>query len=267
MRHVLLVNKNILYKKRFIKKLTLIKTNNFSGRNNTGKICVFSKGKKAHRSSSRILRTKGISYYNIPGSVYRFEYDPNRSSFISLVVYPNKIYCYVLGVKNINIGDFIYWYNNDIDFNNIVYNKGDTHFLRFLPLGSLIHNIELYPNKGGIFSKSAGTYSILLKKHFKINKALIKLPSKKKIYISLDSSATLGIVSNESHFSQSLGKAGRSRWLGYKSIVRGVAMNPIDHPHGGGEGKKWVSLKKTPWGKIKKWINKKYLHAKHIYKR
>jgi len=260
MRHVCLIDKSILRNTVKISNLFLIKKNN-SGRNNSGKITVYTKGKKKHKKLYRIIDYKRINW-NIPGTIYTNEYDPNRSSFISLVVYKNNICCYILGVHNLNIGSTVYSYNN-INNNYLSYKKGYSNKLLYLVTGSVIHNVEYYPGKGGIFIRSAGTYGKIIKKYLNLNKVLIELPSKTKFYTSLYSNATLGMVSNSFHNKVNLGKAGRNRWLGNKSNVRGVAMNPVDHPHGGGEGKKSnPSFKRSPWGKIYKWNNKKRIFIK-----
>lgn len=254
MRHVLIIDKSFLSKKKKILSLIQIK-NNFSGRNVSGHTTVFSKSNKnKSRNFYRIIDYKRLNH-NIPGKIFRFEYDPNRSSFISLVRYYNNIYCYILGVKGTKIGDLLYSYNyNILAFKVYRYKKGDSNQIAFLVKGSILNNIEFNPGLGSRLVRSAGTYGLLLNKYNKINKALIELPSKIKVYLSIYSRATVGIICNEFHNKVSLGKAGRSRWLGKKPIVRGVAQNPIDHPHGGGEGKKNNSvLKKNAWGKALKW--------------
>jgi len=259
MRHVCLIDKSILSNKQKkqsgITNLIFNKKKNYSGRNNSGHITIYTKGNR-HKKSFRIIDFKR-EYYNIPATIYSIEYDPNRSSFISLIIYKNFICCYILSVHHLKIGDTITSYKTDFLF-ELLYNKGDSSKLLYLPIGGIIHNIELWPNNGGIYVRSAGTYGKILKKITSCNKALIVLPSTNYLYASLYSSATLGIVSNYNHNKQILGKAGRKRWLGKKSKVRGVAMNPVDHPHGGGEGKRSDdSFKKSPWGKIIKWKNKK----------
>lgn len=258
MRHVCLINKNILSNKNKNEKIHNLMLNinkNFSGRNNSGHITVFTKGKRKNRFYRYINYNRNI--YNIPGIVYSNEYDPNRSSFISLIVYKNNICCYILGIKQLIVGDIITSYKDNY-LNEMLYKKGDSNQLLYLPISSLIHNLELWPKFGGIYIRSAGTYGKISKKLLGFNKVLVELPSNTFVYVSSFSCATLGIVSNLNHNKIVLGKAGRKRWLGYKSVVRGVAMNPVDHPHGGGEGKRSAdSFKKSPWGKILRWNNKK----------
>lgn len=259
MRHVCLIDKSILSSKSKISSLFFIKKNN-SGRNNSGKITVYTKGRK-NKNQYRFIDYKRINY-NIPGIIYSNEYDPNRSSFISLVVYKNNICCYIIGVQNLNVGNVIYSYNN-ININYLSYKKGYSNNILYLITGSIVHNVEYIPGKGGIFIRSAGTYGKIIKKYLNLNKVLIELPSKTKFYTSIYSNATIGMVSNPLNNKTLIGKAGRNRWLGNKSTVRGVAMNPVDHPHGGGEGKKSnPSFKKSPWGKINKWHNKKRIFIK-----
>lgn len=256
MRHVCLIDTSTLRKNnRFYPLFSKKHFKNFSGRNNRGRITSLRKMSK-HKKSYRLVDTKR-SLYNIKGFIYSYEYDPNRSSFISLIVYNNFICCYILSIQNTFTGDIVCSYsyeNEDIPF----FNKGDNHFLLFIPSGSLIHNLESLPGHGGIYIRSAGTYGKIIKKYMNYKRVLICLPSNQYIYASIYSRCTIGIVSNVYHNKISLGKAGRNRWLGNKSKVRGVAMNPVDHPHGGGEGKKSnPSFKRSPWGKISKWRNKK----------
>jgi large subunit ribosomal protein L2 len=153
------------------------------------------------------------------------------------------------------LGDIVYSYDKDIKVNN--YTKGDSSKVIFFQLGALLNCIERIPTFGGAYSRSAGAFGKIIKKHYNSKKVLIELPSKILIYLSISVKATLGTVCNEFHNKEVLGKAGRARWLGRKSIVRGVAMNPIDHPNGGGEGKKSIKVKKTPWGNVTKWKNRK----------
>lgn len=262
MRHVCLINKKILSNKNKNENIKLLMSSiqkNNAGRNNSGHITVYTKCSRRKRFFRHIDYKRNI--YNIPGIVYSLEYDPNRSSFISLIVYKNYICCYIIGIHQLNIGDSICSRENTFS-NDISYRKGDCLQLFYLPISSLIHNLELWPKQGGIYIRSAGTYGKILKKLFLFNKVLIELPSKSFFYASLFSYATLGIVSNIEHKNIALGKAGRNRWLGFKSVVRGVAMNPVDHPHGGGEGKRSDdSFKKSPWGKVLKFKNRKKLRV------
>lgn len=259
MRHVCLIDKSILRKKNSVTKLFWNKPiKNFAGRNNSGRITVYTKGVKTKRLFRIIDYKRDI--YNIPAMIWSNEYDPNRSSFISLLLYKNFLCCYIISVQGLELGSYITNFKSHTKKYSLLYKKGDKNKLVYFNTGSIIHNLEYLPTKGSILIRSAGTYGKLIKKYFKFNKALIKLPSGSTFYASIYSSATLGIISNSMHNKINLGKAGRNRWLGKKSNVRGVAMNPVDHPHGGGEGKKSnPSFKRSPWGKISKWKNKKQI--------
>lgn len=259
MRHVCVINKESLSKQKSNFKLFISShKSNTAGRNNSGHITVFTKSVR-HKKLYRIIDFKR-DIYDVPAIVYTNEYDPNRSSFISLIIYKNNICAYILSIGGLKIGDIIYTYSSERRLETL-YKKGDCNLLCNLPIGTIIHNLEYLPKNGFIYIRSAGTYGKIIRKVSNSNTILIQLPSKYFFYASQYSKATIGAVSNPHHNEQKLGKAGRSRWLGIKPNVRGVAMNPIDHPHGGGEGKRSAdSFKKSPWGKISKWYNKKVLH-------
>lgn len=256
MRHVCLVDRSTLsmYKSN-IKLFLNMKISNKVGRNNEGSITVYTKSSRNKKLYRLIDFNRNI--YNIPGIVYTTEYDPYRSSYISLIVYRNNICTYILSINNVCTGDIINTYKTISKY----YNKGDCANLLTLPVGSIIHNLEYLPTYGSIYIRSAGTYGKVLRRHTRTNTVLVLLPSKYTFYASIFSKATIGVLSNIHHKSIKLGKAGRSRWLGIKPNVRGVAMNPIDHPHGGGEGKRSADAhKKSPWGKIHKWYNRKIIN-------
>lgn len=238
MRHVCLVDKkNILSKvTTTITTLKLSNNKNSAGRNNSGKVMVFTKGRQ-HKRLYRIIDNKRINK-NVPGIVYSIEYDANRSSFISLVVYSNHVYCYILSIHNVGVGSTLMSYDKAPSSNMINYRHGDNNRLVYINTGVIIHNVEYLPGYGGILIRAAGTCGKVIKKYNNLRKVLVELPSKIRFFTSLYSFATIGVVSNKMHKYIVKGKAGRSRWLGTKSCVRGVAMNPVDHPHGGGEGKK-----------------------------
>lgn len=212
---------------------------NSAGRANTGRIVARFRGSCA-RQRVRLVSNSNV-FYGIPGRIIRIEYDPNRSSFISLVFFFNGICFYVLHTSGLNLGDRIF---SHLDLSTGVsdfparFNLGDTCLLFCVPNGTIFHNLEKVPYSGSIFIRSAGTFGLLIKKFFRLRRCFIQLPSKQQRSFSFFCSITKGIVSNELHYRVLLGKAGRSRLLGYKPIVRGVAKNPVDHPHGGGEGKK-----------------------------
>jgi len=244
LRHTCLVNKRLLDSSHFNNLLFHLKTN--SGRNNKGLITI------RHRGSfyKKIYRKLDIyrNILHIPAKICTTEYDPNRSSFISLIFYLNGIYCYILNTQfNLNKNLFIYNYNNKVSY----YHVGDSNFILYFSNGTLIHNLESFPGKGSLYSRSAGTFCTVINGN--INTTQIKLPSSKVIEVSSYCRATIGVVSNQNYRYINLGKAGRSRWLGIRPHVRGVAMNPIDHPHGGGEGKKTGRASPyTVWGRMQK---------------
>jgi large subunit ribosomal protein L2 len=167
---------------------------------------------------------------NIPGFVETIEYDPNRSSFISLIKYKDGERRYIIAPLNLKVGQAIVSSDSQVDIL-----PGNTIPLRYIPLGTIIHNIELRKNKGGQIAKAAGSGAQILAKEGEY--AQVRLPSSEIRKIHLDCRATIGQVGNLDHQNISIGKAGRSRWKGIRPHVRGTAMNPVDHPHGGGEGK------------------------------
>ena len=239
-RNVIKLNKKHLNKTPLLKN-NIIGKKKVTGKNHSGKITVFHKGggvKKKYRiiNFNRTTKTTGI--------ICSIEHDPNRNAHIASVFdFNNRNFYYIILPKNLEIGDIV---NSG---KNIKPELGNSLPLREIPEGSTIHNISLKKDQKSQLSRSAGTFSILKKK--KKNLAVIKLSSGNTKQISLECFATVGIVSNELFCFIKRGKAGHSRWLNKRPTVRGVAMNPIDHPHGGGEGKK-SGKKYTPWGKPKK---------------
>ena len=240
-RHLKLLDKSELSKTLPIKSKTKgIKTS--GGRNNLGRITSFTKG-GGHKRSYR-----QIDFYrtNLEGIVTSIEYDPNRTAHIASIF--NKInneYSYIISPKGLKVGDLIK------SGSSASIKIGHALRLDDIPLGSFIHNISVTPGGKGQIARAAGNYAQLLQKGLEYAK--IKLKSGEQRLVPLTCIATLGTVSNENNNLISLGKAGRSRWLNRRSIVRGVAMNPIDHPHGGGEGKTSGGRPSvTPWGKITK---------------
>jgi len=230
-----------------IKLKTLIKKKiNKAGRNNSGKITVYHRG-GGHK---RLLRKINFKLPKKEGIIVNIEYDPNRTAFIAKVCYienNTKKYFYMLAPKNIKPLDTI-----SIDQNPLVLSKiGHTYKMHKFNVGDNIYNIELIPNKGGQLVRSAGTYAEVLKQTS--NFTTIKLPSGEHRMIPNDCTATFGFIANENHKNINIGKAGKSRWLNKRPVVRGVAMNPVDHPHGGGEGKSSGGRPSvTPWGKYTK---------------
>ncbi len=209
-------------------KILTSKNKENSGRNNVGHITVRHKS-GGHKKSFRLIDFKR-DRYDIEAVVQRVEYDPNRTAFIALLKYSDGIFSYILAPNKILIGDKVISSKNLVDIK-----IGNSMPLSVIPIGTVIHNIELKSGCGGVISRSAGSYSQLVGKDG--GYALIKMQSGEIRLISLQCMATIGSVSNLDNKNTTIGKAGRSRWLGIRPTVRGVVMNPVDHPHGGGEGK------------------------------
>lgn len=198
------------------------------GRNSQGRISIRHRG-GGHKRLYRIIDFKRDKI-DIPGKVETIEYDPNRSAFISLVKYQDGERRYILAPMNLKVSQAVVTSTKQVDIL-----PGNAMPLRFIPLGTVIHNIEMRRNKGGQLVRSAGSSAQVLAKEG--NYAQIRMPSSEIRKIHLDCYATVGQVSNADHQNISIGKAGRNRWKGRRPTVRGTAMNPVDHPHGGGEGK------------------------------
>lgn len=198
------------------------------GRNSQGRISMRHRG-GGHKRLYRIIDFKR-NKFEIPGEVETIEYDPNRSAFISLIKYSDGERRYILSPMNLNVSQTIISSNKQVDIL-----PGNSMPLRYIPLGSIIHNIELKNGKGGQIVRSAGSSAQVLAKEGRY--AQIRMPSSEIRRIHLDCQATIGQMGNIDHKNVSIGKAGRNRWKGKRPHVRGTAMNPIDHPHGGGEGK------------------------------
>jgi large subunit ribosomal protein L2 len=198
------------------------------GRDGRGRLSMRHRG-GGHKRMYRAIDFKRDKI-DIPGVVETIEYDPNRSGYISLIKYRDGERRYILTPLDIKVGQMIVSSNAQVDIL-----PGNAMPLRFIPLGTIIHNIELRKNKGGQIAKAAGSGAQILAKEG--DYAQVRLPSSEIRMIHQDCRATVGQVSNLDHQNISIGKAGRSRWLGRRPHVRGTAMNPIDHPHGGGEGR------------------------------
>jgi large subunit ribosomal protein L2 len=209
------------------------------GRNNTGRITSRRRG-GGHKRMYRVVDFKRDKI-GAEGKVEAIEYDPNRSARIALIKYSDGELRYIIAPDNLKVGSFILS-SDDADIQN-----GNTMGIGKIPLGAFVHNVELKPGRGGQIARSAGSSCIIVAKDDKYTQ--IKLPSGEVRMILNDCRATIGVVSNLEHENISLGKAGRSRWLGIRPHVRGVAMNPIDHPMGGGEGKtSGGGHPVSPWG-------------------
>lgn len=221
---------------------SLIRKNHRSqGRNNRGIITIRHRG-GGHKRRYRVIDFKR-NKYGIEGTVTSIEYDPNRNARIALITYQDGEKRYILHPKNLDIGETI------MTGIGSPLKIGNTLPLREIPLGSLIHNIELIPNKGGQFVRAAGTSAKILAKEGSY--VTLRLPSKEIRLIREECFATIGEISNNDAFLVQSGKAGRTRWLGKRPTVRGSVMNPCDHPHGGGEGRAPIGRTRplTPWGK------------------
>lgn len=227
LRNLITVSRDELWSGSPMKQLTTKKVNR-AGRNNSGSITVRRRS-SGHKKSLRIVDFKR-NKFDIPATVERIEYDPYRTAFIALLKYEDGVYSYIIAPHKINIGDVIISSKKLIDVK-----IGNSMPLSVIPIGTIIHNIELKPGKGGSVSKAAGCYSQLVGKDS--GYCLVKLQSGEIRMFSQECMATIGSVSNIDNKNITIGKAGRSRWLGIRPSVRGVAMNPVDHPHGGGEGK------------------------------
>ena len=209
------------------------------GRNAMGRITCRHRG-GGHKRRYRLIDFKRDKQ-NIPANVASIEYDPNRAARIALLHYRDGEKRYILAPLELNPGDTV------ISGERVDINPGNAMPLKNIPVGTIIHNVELKPKKGAQMIRSAGAYGQLMAKEGKY--ALIKLPSNEVRMVLLTCYATVGQISNPDHFNISLGKAGKTRWQGKKSKVRGVAMNPVDHPLGGGEGKSSGGRHPvTPWG-------------------
>jgi len=237
-RGTVLVSKKHLWQGDPYKKLTK-PSKSTGGRNNQGRITSRRMG-GGTKKKYRIIDYKR-SKFDIKAEVLRNEYDPNRSTFISLIKYEDGEYSYVLCAQKVNVGDKI------LSGENIEIKDGNCMPLKNIPLGTNIHNIELKPGAGGQLVRSAGTYAQIVSKE-EVN-VQIKLVSGEIRHINKNCLATIGTLSNPDQKNIKLGKAGRKRYLGFRPKVRGVVMNPVDHPHGGGEGRTSGGRHpSTPWG-------------------
>ena len=207
---------------------SLLKVHKCSGgRNNTGKITVRYKG-GGRKKMMRVIDFKR-NKDNVPGVVRTIEYDPLRHAFISLISYVDGVKMYILSPENLSVGDVV------MSGDDVTPNVGCCLPLRSIPDGTLVHNVELNPGGGGKIARSAGSFAYVLSKGSDF--AIVKLSSGEVRNIDVNCRATIGTVSNKDHFNSTVGKAGGNRHKGIRPRVRGVAMNPVDHPMGGGEGK------------------------------
>jgi large subunit ribosomal protein L2 len=241
-RQLILVDRKNLSKVKPVKSLVkgLTKT---GGRNNQGRLTAFRKG-GGHKRKYRQITFKRN---NLNGVVEAIEHDPNRSAFIARLKTDYGNWAYILAPEDLQIGQRIE------TSERAPFEPGNALPLKKIPIGSTIHNIELEPGRGGQFLRAAGAFGQLVEKITDKKLVRIKLISGEQRLINEEALATLGVVSNIDNKNQNLGKAGRNRWLGKRPVVRGVAMNPVDHPHGGGEGKTSGGRHPvTPWGRLTK---------------
>lgn len=238
-RGLVLVDRSALFKGKPVKTLTegLSKS---GGRNNHGRVTAFNRG-GGHKRSYRLVDFKRTRF-EIPATVERLEYDPNRTSFIALIRYADGELSYIIAPQRLAVGDTV------ISGKKVDVKPGNAMPIASIPVGTIIHNVELKPGKGGQIARSAGTYVQLVGRDQ--GYALIRLSSGEQRMVRGECMASIGAVSNPDHSNITLAKAGRNRWLGKRPSVRGVAMNPVDHPHGGGEGRTSGGRHPvTPWGK------------------
>lgn len=212
-----------------------------AGRNSYGRITVRHRG-GGNRRKYRIIDFKR-NKDGMPATVIGIEYDPNRTANIALIQYEDGTKAYIIAPQGLTDGDVV------VSGEGADIKPGNALFLRDIPVGTLIHNIELYPGKGGQLVRTAGGYAQLMAKEGAY--AQVRLPSGEVRMVRLECKATVGMIGNQQHENISIGKAGRKRHMGWRPTVRGVVMNPNDHPHGGGEGKSPIGRPApvTPWGK------------------
>ncbi|MBI2360118.1 MAG: 50S ribosomal protein L2 [Deltaproteobacteria bacterium] len=230
------------------------------GRNNTGRITSDHRG-AGHRRLYRVIDFRRDKL-GIPAAVEAIEYDPNRSARIALLCYRDGERRYILAPDQMRVGDSVISGDERVDIK-----AGNALPMKYIPVGTVIHNIELKRGKGGQMVRSAGAGAQLMAKEEEY--ALLKLPSGELRYVRADCRATIGQVGNLERANISVGKAGRSRWLGRRPVTRGIAKNPVDHPHGGGEGRSKGNHPQTPWGKPTKGYKTRKNRAsdKYIVKR
>ena len=239
-RQLVIVDRSGLYKGKPVKGLTVGLTSK-GGRNNAGRITARFQG-GGHKRSYRLVDFKR-NKFDMAATVERLEYDPNRSAFIALVRYEDGEVSYILAPQRLAAGDRVISSGKGADVK-----PGNAMPLATIPVGTIVHNVELKPGKGGQIARSAGTYAQIVGRDQ--DYVILRLNSGEQRLVHGRCTATIGAVSNPDHMNISIGKAGRKRWLGRRPHNRGVVMNPIDHPHGGGEGRTSGGRHPvTPWGK------------------
>lgn len=236
LRHLVLVDRSHLWKGKPVKTL-LEGKNRTGGRNNHGRITAFRHG-GGHKKAYRLVDFKR-QRFDMPATVERLEYDPNRTAFIALVKYQDGTLSYILAPQRLGVGDTV------VSGKKVDVKPGNAMQMANMPIGTIVHNVEMKVGKGGQLARAAGAYAQLVGRDQ--GYAILRLNSGETRMVRAECMATVGAVSNPDHFNQVIGKAGRSRWLGLRPTVRSVMMNPVDHPNGGRTkgGKHWL----TPWGK------------------
>ena len=264
-RGLVLVSRDSLWSGKPEKTLTVGLTKS-GGRNNKGRVTARRRG-GGHKRLYRTIDFKR-NHHNVPAKVERIEYDPNRSAFIALLQYEDGTKSYILAPQRLSVGDVV------TSGEKADIKPGNAMPLANIPIGTIIHNVELKPGKGGQIARSAGTYVQLVGRDQSYS--ILRLNSGEQRMTRSECMATIGAVSNPDNKNIKLAKAGRSRWLGKRPSVRGVAMNPVDHPHGGGEGKTSGGRHPvTPWGKptkgkktrSNKSTDKLILRSRHLKKK
>lgn len=239
LRQLVQVDRSELWKGKPVKALTegLTKT---GGRNNKGRITTRHIG-GGHARRYRLIDFKRRKH-GVEAKIERLEYDPNRTAFIALIVYKDGSQSYILAPQRIKKGDVV------VSGNKVDVKPGNAMLIKNIPVGTIVHNVEMKPGKGGQVARSAGAYVQIVGRDTGV--VQIKMSSGELRTVPQECMATVGAVSNADHSNEVVGKAGRNRWKGIRPTVRGCAMNPVDHPHGGGEGKSAASGHPvTPWGK------------------
>jgi large subunit ribosomal protein L2 len=230
--------------------------NQSGGRNNTGRVTADHRG-GGHKRLYRLIDFKR-NKRNVPAKVEAIEYDPNRTARIALLCYADGERRYILAPERLQVGATVIAGEDNVDIQ-----PGNSLPLKFIPVGTVVHNIELKIGKGGQLVRSAGLGAQLMAKEGTY--ALLKLPSGELRYVLSECRATVGQVGNADQENVSWGKAGRMRWLGFRPTTRGIAKNPVDHPHGGGEGRSKGNHPMTPWGKPTKGYKTRKNHSSDKY--
>ncbi|SHI45029.1 large subunit ribosomal protein L2 [Roseomonas rosea] len=240
LRGTVLVDRSELWKGKPVKQLTEGKSHS-GGRNNHGRTTVRFRG-GGHKQSYRYVDFKRRTKFNVPATVERLEYDPNRTAWIALIKYQDGELSYIIAPQRLKAGDTV------IAGDRVDIKPGNAMPLASIPVGTIVHALEMKPGAGAKIARSAGTYCQLVGKD--AGYAQVKLMSGEVRLLRAECLASIGAVSNPDNSNQQLGKAGRRRWMGFRPHNRGVVMNPVDHPHGGGEGRTSGGRHPvTPWGK------------------